>query len=145
MGFSERSVIGPLLSLMLFGSAPAVLGKDKTDEFLLERPAISLNATTWRIIFTQEKASTTTLQSKVLISVVKGITKSVVVKESTGYKTADDEILNWIKTKWRFRSGVTDTFTLPVYIPLSTEKESVARIDLSKSELATLRNPESIS
>jgi hypothetical protein len=51
-----------------------------------------------------------------LITVEKSVTRSVAIKQSTGFKAADTDIARWIQAKWRFRPEITRNFILPVYV-----------------------------
>jgi TonB family protein len=97
-----------------------------SEQFLLEHPSPKLTETTWRIIETQEKASITTLQSKWLITVEKGVITSVTINidhgritnisvaRSTGNQKLDNAAIQWVKNNWVFSPNQTGSFQLPV-------------------------------
>jgi hypothetical protein len=107
--------------ISLFVIVPTSLAKELTPEemlnqILLQHPLPRLGWFTWIIIEAQEKGSPPQLEAKLLITVEKGVTKSVAIRQSTGFKAADTDLARWIRAKWRFRPEITRNFTLPVYV-----------------------------
>jgi hypothetical protein len=116
-------------------------GEDQYGRLLFEHPAPELSSGTWKTIQTRQKGSIARLTGKLLISVDKGVTRSVTVEQSTGFKPADDEIVHWIQTKWQFRPEITHFYRLPVYvIPPKVTTAGTRTIGkpliVSKSEIA---------
>jgi hypothetical protein len=107
--------------ISLFVIVPASFAKELTPEeqlnlILLQHPLPRLSWVTWIRIEAQEKGSPPQLEAKLLITVEKGVTRSVAIKQSTGFKAADTDIARWIQAKWRFRPEITRNFILPVYV-----------------------------
>jgi hypothetical protein len=86
------------------------------------------------------KDSWSPCEAKLLITVEKGAIKSVTTKQSTGFKAADDEIADWIRTKWRFRPGITRTINQSIYISapralLAGDRTLTGPLTLTKGDL----------
>ena len=103
----------PKASLSL-ATEPAA--EEQYNQILLKHPRPRLHWATWRMIQAQQKGALSQLAAKLLITVDKGMTKSVAIEQSTGFETADADLVHWIETKWRFRPEITRRFTLPVYV-----------------------------
>jgi hypothetical protein len=90
--------------------------QEKYDRVLFEHPMPQITPATWKIMWPALKDSWSPAEAKLLITVEKGTIKSVATKQSTGFKAADDEIADWIGTKWRFQPGTTRTINQSIYI-----------------------------
>ena len=90
--------------------------EEQYNQILLKHPQPRLHWATWRTIQAQQKGALSQLAAKLLITVDKGVTKSVAITQSTGFDAADADLVHWIETKWRFRPEITRRFTLPVYV-----------------------------
>ena len=126
-------------SLPVFAEEPT--GEDQYGRVLFAHPAPELSSETWKIIQTRQKGSIARLTGKLLITVEKGVTRSVTIEQSTGFKPADAEIVHWIQTKWQFRPEITHLYQLPVnVIPpkiIAAETRTIAKpLTLTKSEIA---------
>jgi hypothetical protein len=96
--------------------ANEITPQEKYDRILLANPTPQITPATWKTMWPAINNSWSPLEAIVLITVEKGAIKSVTTKQSTGFKAADDEIADWIRTKWRFRPGTTRTITMPIYL-----------------------------
>ena len=112
---SLAAALIPLSSSLPVSLAEEPTGEDQYGRLLFEHSAPELSSETWKIIQTRQKRSIARLTGKLLIIVDKGVTRSVTVEQSTGFKPADDEIVRWIQTKWQFRPEITHLYHLPVY------------------------------
>jgi hypothetical protein len=123
-----------------FATEPTAEGQ--YTQILLKHPQPHLSWATWKIVRAQEKAVASPLQARLLISVEKGVTKSVTIAHSTGFEAADLEVAHWVLTKWRFRPEITHSFVLPVYIiddkvlPAGNRYLGARPPTLTKSEIA---------
>lgn len=132
----------PLLILTLSpSSAKEPTDEDQLNRLLFEHPALELTPDTWKIIQTRQKGSSARLEGKLLIIVEKGVTKSVRIEESTGFKTADDELVHWVQAKWHFRPEITSLYRLPVYLippkPVAAGARTIGKpVTLTSSEIA---------
>ena len=138
---SLAAALIPLSSSLPVSFAEEPTGEDQYGRLLFEHPAPELSSETWKIIQTRQKGSITRLAGKLLIIVDKGVTRSVTVEQSTGFKPADDEIARWIQTKWQFRPEITHVYQLPVnVIPpkiITAGTRTIAKpLTLTKSEIA---------
>jgi hypothetical protein len=135
---SALTLILPTLSP---SSAKEPTDADRLNRLLFEHPALELTPDTWKIIQTRQKESTARLSGKLLIIAEKGVTRSVTIEESTGFKTADDELVHWVQAKWHFRPEITNLYHLPVYLippkPLAAGTRMIGKpLTLTSSEIA---------
>jgi hypothetical protein len=109
-----------LVAFLAFKASPsfakALTPEENYDRILLKHPVPQITQATWKIMQPTLRYSWSPVATKVLITVENGAIKSVVTKQSTGLKAADDDVADWVRTKWRFRPGITGTFNFPVYI-----------------------------
>jgi hypothetical protein len=109
-----------IVSTLFFKASPSFAKEptpqEKYDRELLEHPVPVITPATWKTMWPSLKDSWSPSEVKLLITVEKGAIKSVAIKQSTGFKAADDEIADWIRTKWRFQPGTTRTINVPIYI-----------------------------
>jgi TonB family protein len=90
--------------------------QEQWDQIAFEHPMPRVTPATWKIMWPVLKDSWSPAEAKLLITVEKGTIKSVAIKQSTGFKAADDDIADWIRTKWHFRPGITRTIGQSIYI-----------------------------
>src|SRR5260221_6770227 len=135
------SVVALILLTLSPSSAKEPTDGDRLNRLLFEHPALELTPDTWKIIQTRQKESTARLSGKLLIIVEKGVTRSVTIEESTGFKPADDELVHWVQAKWHFRPEITNLYHLPVHLippkPVAAGARTIGKpITLTSSEIA---------
>jgi outer membrane biosynthesis protein TonB len=107
---------------------------------LLDYPAPRLSLATYKIMGAGRAQKS--LTGKLSIQVKSGTIDTIKVLKSTGFKAADDEIAAWIRARWQFRPGITQTFILPVNVILPTANQDKSQPKLSPADLARLNNGE---
>lgn len=108
----------PILFLVFVGSFSLCLHKaDAASLFYSPRP--ELNGGTWRQL--RAIGHGLPIPCKIAIGVKQGVVVSASMSQSSGLKTADDEICNWVKQKWRFNPKDSGSFALPIVLHLDRE------------------------
>ena len=135
--------LAALVSLLLSTSARtgAETSTDNRDtQWLLDNPTPRLSPATYHII--DAGRAQKSLTGKLSIQAKSGTIDAIKVLKSTGFKAADDEIAAWIRARWQFRPGITQTFTLPVTVILPTANKGRPSPKLNPADLARLKNGE---
>jgi hypothetical protein len=122
-GFKIHRLLSVVLVLLICsGSMPAAetvgTGDKQYDRLMSQHPAPKLTGDAWQAILSGENGSRKEITSKLHVKVVEGRIRSVEVKQTSGFKFLDSELINWVQTQWHFRPNITDDLYLPIVIPL---------------------------
>jgi hypothetical protein len=104
------------LLLVLAASVSLSPAKAETRE-LLRCPRPELTSNTWRQLRYIQAGHA--VACKISMGVKRGEVLWTTMSKTTGLKTADDEICNWVKHTWRFNPEISGTFSLPLVLHAS--------------------------
>jgi hypothetical protein len=105
-----------ILVLVLAASVSLSPAKAETRK-LLRCPRPELTSNTWsQLRYIQAGHA---VACKISMGVKRGEVLWSTMLKTTGLKTADDEICNWVKRTWRFNPEISGTFSLPLVLHAS--------------------------
>jgi hypothetical protein len=139
LGFLPLAALTSLLLSTSVRIGAETSGDDRDSQVLLDDPAPRLSSATFKVI--GARPAQKSLRGKLSIQVKSGAIDAIKVLKNTGFKAADDEIAAWIRTRWQFRPNVNGTFTLPVNVILTANKDR-PQPKLNRADLAGLKNGE---
>ena len=106
-----------VLSLLPGQASAEENGRQHTGVLLLS-PAPQLKWETWKEMLRETGKPGSEIDCRVGMTVSQGQVQSAAMVQSTGFKSADGEICEWVQKTWHFKPEAKGTFTLPIMLHL---------------------------
>jgi hypothetical protein len=106
-----------VLSLLPGQASAEENGRHHTGVLLLS-PAPQLKWETWKEMLRETGKPGSEIDCRVGMTVSQGQVQSAAMVQSTGFKSADGEICEWVQKTWHFKPEAKGTFTLPIMLHL---------------------------